>query len=79
MNPPGLDTLGRWLMVAGLVIVVLGGLIWLFGRIPGLKDLPGTLTFNLGGVTVFIPILASIVVSVVLTLILNLLARFLRH
>ena len=73
----GFDSLGRWIVLLGLILVVAGGLIWLVGRIPGLKQIPGTIQFSVGGVTVVIPLLASIVVSVVLTILLNVLARIL--
>ena len=38
--------LNRWengWSVAGVVLLVAGGLIWLLGRIPGLNKLPGAL------------------------------------
>ncbi len=76
---PGLDSLGRWLVIIGLAIVIVGGLVWLIGRIPGIKQIPGTIQINLGGVTLVIPLLASIVISVVLTILLNLVARLFRH
>jgi len=71
----GLSEIGRWLVIAGIVLVVVGGLIWLFGRISGLNDLPGTLHIQLDGVSCAIPILGSIVISIVLTLLLNLIIR----
>ena len=76
---PSFAAVGRGLVILGGVIIVIGGIIWLLGRIPGINKLPGTLTFNLGGVTFVIPILASLVISVVLTLILNLILQLLRH
>jgi hypothetical protein len=72
-------TLGRWLVILGVVIAVVGAIIWLLGRIPGLKQLPGTLQVNLGSVTCIVPILASIVLSVLLTVILNLVIRLMRR
>jgi hypothetical protein len=73
-----LDLLGKWLLIFGLGLVLLGGLIWLSGRFfPGLSRLPGTLKFEVGGLTCIIPILASIILSVVLTILLNLVVRFL--
>jgi len=75
---PDLSVIGRWLMIAGVTLVVIGGLVWLAGRIPGLKAIPGTLQVNLGGITCIFPLLAMIVLSLVLTVILNVLARLLR-
>ncbi len=73
------ETLGKWLVVIGAVLLIVGGLIWLAGRIPGIKQLPGTIQINLGGLTCIIPLLASIIVSVLLTLLLNLVLRLWRH
>ncbi len=75
---PGLETLGRWLVIAGLVIVVLGGLLWLAARLfPNLSQFPGTIRIQTGGLTCVFPMLASIIFSIVLTVLLNLIARFL--
>lgn len=76
---PNFDSLGRLLVILGLVLAGVGAVIWLLGRIPGLKQLPGTLTFNLGGLTCIVPILGSIILSILLTVILNLVLRMLRH
>ena len=75
----GFKSLGKWLVVVGVVLLVAGGIIWLLGRIPGLKQLPGNLQINLGGLTCIIPLLASILLSVILTLLLNLALRLWRH
>jgi len=74
-----LETVGRWLLIAGLAIVLVGGAIWLLGRFfPNLGDLPGTLRIQGSGFTCIIPILGSIILSVVLTILLNLLAKLLK-
>lgn len=74
-----LETVGRWLLIAGLVIVLVGGAIWLLGRLfPNLSDLPGTLRIQGSGFTCIIPILGSIILSVILTILLNLLAKLLK-
>ena len=70
--------LGRLLLGAGLVLVLVGGLILLDGRVPGLGwlgRLPGDLVFRRGPVTVYVPIVTSIVLSVLLTLALSLFFR----
>jgi hypothetical protein len=70
-------TFGRILVILGLSIAAAGGILWLIGRIPGLKDLPGTLHFEGQGFTCIFPLLASIVLSIVLTVVLNLIVRLL--
>ena len=62
---------GRLLLVFGVLLVVIGGALMLFGRF----HLPGDLTLRTGNVTVYIPIATSIVLSVLLTLALNLVLR----
>jgi hypothetical protein len=62
---------GRLLLGFGLMMVLVGGALMVFGRF----NLPGDIVIRRGGLTVYMPIAASIVLSVVLTLVLNLLLR----
>ena len=69
---------GRFLLVAGLVLAGVGALLILAPRIPGfdrLGRLPGDFVVERGPVTVFIPIVSSLVISVLLTIVLNLILR----
>ena len=66
-----LDSLGRMVLVMGLVIALVGLGMILFGRVPFLGSLPGDLSFQLGNVRVYIPIVTSIVLSIILTIVLN--------
>ena len=63
--------MGRMVLFFGVVLVIVGGALMLFGRI----HLPGDLTLRSGNVTVYVPIATSIVLSVVLTVVLNLVFR----
>jgi hypothetical protein len=62
---------GRLLLVFGVLLVVIGGALMLFGRF----HLPGDLTFRSGNVTVYVPVATSIILSVVATVVLNLVFR----
>ena len=69
---------GRFLLVSGLVLTAVGALLILAPRIPGfdrLGRLPGDFVFERGPVTIFIPIVSSLVISVLLTIVLNLILR----
>jgi hypothetical protein len=66
------DSLGKMLLVLGLVIAVIGVGIMMAGRIPFVGNLPGDLSFEREGVRVYIPIATSIVISIILTIVLNL-------
>jgi hypothetical protein len=71
--------LGRMLVLLGVVLVVVGGGLWLAGasgaRIPFLGRLPGDIHIERGNWSFYFPLTTSILVSVVLTLILALLSR----
>jgi hypothetical protein len=62
---------GRLLLVFGVLLVVIGGALMLFGRF----HLPGDLTFRSGNTTVYIPVATSIVLSIIATIVLNLVFR----
>ncbi len=72
---PNLEILARWLVFIGIGIAVIGGILWLLSRIPGLSNLPGTIKIEGSGFTCVIPLLAMVVISVVLTILLNIAAR----
>jgi hypothetical protein len=71
--------LGRMLVLLGIVLVVVGGGLWLAGaagaRIPFLGRLPGDIHVQRDNWSFYFPVTTSILVSVVLTLILALLSR----
>ncbi len=69
---------GRLLLVAGVVLAAIGALLLLAPRIPGLDrlgSLPGDIVVERGPVTIFVPLVSSIVISVLLTIVLNLIWR----
>ncbi len=71
--------LGKALIVTGLILVVLGAVIWGFGSgsiagpIPG--RLPGDIHLRRGSFSFYFPITTSIIVSIVLSLIVAWLRR----
>ena len=65
---------GRFLIIAGAVIVVIGMFFMIADKIP-LGRLPGDLHFGGGRFKVYIPIATCILLSVVITLILNFFSR----
>lgn len=76
--------LGRWLLIGGLILAVVGGLIMLAGRLPGadrLGRLPGDVrwTNQSGNLSCFVPITSMILLSILLTVLLNLAVRLLNR
>lgn len=70
-----MQELGRFLVVVGVVAVLAGVVLMLAPRIPWLGRLPGDIAITRGPVTVYFPLVTSIVVSIVVTLLLNLFWR----
>jgi hypothetical protein len=73
----GPQQFGKWLIVAGVVIALLGVLMILLGR-AGLFKLPGDLEFGSKNWRIYIPIASCVVISIILTLVLWLINYFRR-
>lgn len=69
-----METIGRGLVVAGMVLLVLGALLW-FGARLGLGSLPGDIKISKQGWSGSVPITTSILLSLILTVLLNVLWR----
>ncbi|GAB4473765.1 MAG: hypothetical protein Kow00124_13040 [Anaerolineae bacterium] len=79
-----LDTAGRWLIAFGVGIALLGLLLLLLGRIPGLDrlgNLPGDIRYQSpdGRLSCLVPIVSSLLISVILTIVLNVVIRLLNR
>lgn len=68
------DDAGRFLVIAGAVIVVIGMFFMLADKIP-LGRLPGDLHIGGGRLRIHIPIVTCILLSVAVTIILNFFSR----
>jgi hypothetical protein len=66
--------MGRWLILFGIVLVVLG-LAWPWITKLGLGRLPGDLRIEREGFSFYFPITTSLIISIVLTLLLWLFRR----
>ena len=72
-----LQSMGRMLLLVGVIIVIIGGLFLLLGRVPFLGQLPGDIRVQRGNWGCYIPLATSILLSIILTIVLNILARVL--
>jgi len=73
----GPQQIGKYLILAGLVIVLVGALLVLLGRI-GFFKLPGDLEFVGRNWRIYIPIASCIILSIIITLIIWLINYFRR-
>ncbi len=67
-----LASVGRLLIVLGIVLLVVGGLLAVVGKVP---RLPGDILIRRDSVVVYIPLATSLLLSVILTLVLSVLIR----
>ncbi|MGB8991764.1 MAG: DUF2905 domain-containing protein [Desulfobaccales bacterium] len=67
-----MSDLGRFLMVAGVILVIAGAVLLLAPKIPWLGRLPGDISFKRGNVSFYFPLGTCILISIILTLIMYL-------
>lgn len=67
--------LGKWLIIAGLGLALLGGVMWLLGRIPFFGNLPGDIRIQTQNFTCFFPLASMIIISILATIVLNIIIR----
>jgi hypothetical protein len=67
----GVAAIGKMLVIAGVVLIIIGGLVWLAGRFPqiGLGRLPGDIVIKRDNFTFYFPLGTSILISVIISLI----------
>ena len=70
-----LDDVGKVLIGFGLLIVLLGVVLLVAGRVPWLGRLPGDIYVRRGNWAFYFPLATSLVVSAVLTLVFWILNR----
>jgi len=77
-----LNSLGRLVLYIGIALVILGGVLMLFSRVPGLKNLgrlPGDIRVEGENFSCFFPIVSMIIISILLSLALNIILRLLNR
>jgi hypothetical protein len=73
-----LEPIARLMMIAGIVLFLIGGLIFLLSRLGiSLFQLPGDIRLQGNNITCIIPLVSMILLSILLTVILNLVIRLL--
>jgi hypothetical protein len=70
-----LQPLGRGLMLAGAVLLVVGALLAFGPKLPWIGRLPGDVVFRRGDFTFYFPLATSILLSVLLTLLFSFFKR----
>jgi hypothetical protein len=64
----GLQQIGKLILAAGIVFVIVGALFMLSGKIPWLGRLPGDIIIQRKNFTFYFPLATCILASVLLTI-----------
>ncbi|MBN1527020.1 MAG: DUF2905 domain-containing protein [Candidatus Omnitrophica bacterium] len=70
-----MGSIGRLLIVTGIVLVVLGAILTLGGKLSWFGRLPGDIYIQRKGFSFYFPITTSIIISIALSLIALLIRR----
>jgi hypothetical protein len=70
-----MNEIGRFLILAGGALLLVGIFLMLAPRIPFLGRLPGDMSFERGDLRIYFPLTTSIILSIILTIVLNLWLR----
>lgn len=65
----GVSAVGRALIVAGAVVLVLGLILTFTSRLPWLGRLPGDILIRRGNATFYFPLVTCLLLSLVLTIV----------
>jgi hypothetical protein len=77
---PDATILGKWIMIAGAALIVIGALVWGVGRLGlPLGRLPGDIRIEREGFSFYFPLTTTILLSIGLTILINLLLRLFRR
>lgn len=75
----GLESVGKALIVLGILIVLLGVALVFGSRIPYIGRLPGDILIRRRNFTFYFPLVSCLGLSVLLTILLNLIVYLLRR
>lgn len=70
-----MEGIGRSAISIGIVLIVIGALLVIFGKLPWFGRLPGDIVIRREGFTIYFPVVTMVLLSIALTLLFNIIAR----
>ena len=71
-----LSQLGKWIVLIGLLIVLVGGIVWLLGdKLSWLGRLPGDIRYEGENVNFYFPVTTMIILSILLSFLISFINR----
>ena len=74
----GFEGIGKIIIIAGVIMVVLGLILAFGSHIPFLGKLPGDILIKKNGISFYFPVVTFLLLSVILTLIINFILRLIK-
>jgi len=74
----GFEGIGKIIIIAGVIMVVLGLILAFGSHMPFLGKLPGDILIRKNGISFYFPVVTFLLLSVILTLIINFILRFIK-
>ncbi len=74
-----MEEIGKWLLLFGVLLAIVGGAILLFGKVPWIGRLPGDIAIQRDNFSCFFPLATSILLSIVLTVLFNIILRIINR
>jgi hypothetical protein len=71
----GLGDIGRFIIIAGLILIGLGLILLLFEKLPYIGRLPGDIIIRKKNFTFYFPLMTGLILSLILSLILYIIGR----
>jgi hypothetical protein len=69
------ENIGKNLILFGVILIALGALLVVFGRLPWIGKLPGDIVIKKGGVSFYFPLATMLILSLILTILFNVLGK----
>jgi ABC-type enterochelin transport system permease subunit len=70
-----IESIGKSLILFGIILIVTGSVLVLFGKVPWFGRLPGDIIIKNEGFTLYFPVATMILLSIALTILFNIIGR----
>lgn len=70
--------LSRIVITIGIILIIVGSILWLFGKLPFIGKLPGDILVQKPNFTLYAPIATMILISVILSILLTIISNLKR-
>jgi hypothetical protein len=70
-----MQNIGKALVIAGIVTIIVGAVLMMVGKVPWLGRLPGDIVIHKKSFTIYIPVVTCLIISIILTIIFWLIGR----